>query len=566
MAELKIILEETGGDPSPAGAASSQQNESLKETTLDGGDQGQGSSQDGDSLAGLTEALKERLALEAEVRDDFRKKVRAGTILDDPQPLAPSASPSDDLPEAKDDAASDAEEPAEVDDGSQDIVDAVDKLPAGFADAMMRAAESIVGGLAPPVDPAEAARQRGDVVDAESAETFDEAMLRIADALEGFENAPPVAAGGLLEPGEAPASFGGGSGDDESGIIDADAADDDEEKSGKNAAGILLGIRDKLAGLDEGQVTGFSLIADKFLPLGTRGIFTRGVSIAHKIAQSTAGKTAAGAAETAAAAGAGAKTAGAGAKAAAGGATKAAAGAATGAAGGAAAGGTAAGGAAAAGGGLVAALGGPITIAVGAAVIAVVGLTIIAKKINERLSDLTNQLAPFSGVIAAAQARHEVASILQNIQTARRLEGRMARFIEGQSKISLALERIQRSFDGPLLDAVLPMLDRLATVTELLSRMIENQMRFNEAIGLFKPPLATLVEIGNKLLGIESGEDVRSILAGANYIQEFRELPDLTVMFNGREYGADPSRVPSTRGRVAFAGRGIGPRPGVRIP
>lgn len=208
------------------------------------------------------------------------------------------------------------------------------------------------------------------------------------------------------------------------------------------------------------------------------------------------------------------------------------------------AGGGAAGGAAGAAAGAAAALG-PVALAVlagvavvGAATIAVRGLIAANDALRKHVAEVAERLRPFSAEIQAASARIEVAQLRQDIEQANANGGRVARFTEAQAKLDRGLSRIAAAVEGPLLDAVTPLVEHVAGVVEVGGKIFAGVTDALNALGFFKPSFIRLLEVQNRLLGFAQDE-ANELPPEADILGAFNSLPDLTVNFNGRVFGGN---------------------------
>jgi len=206
--------------------------------------------------------------------------------------------------------------------------------------------------------------------------------------------------------------------------------------------------------------------------------------------------------------------------------------------------GAAGGGAAGAAAGAAALLG-PVGVAilagvavVGAAVVAIRGLIAANDALRKHIAEVAERLRPFSAEIQAASARIEVAQLRQDIEQANANGGRVARFQEAQSRLDRGLSRIAAAVEGPLLDAVTPLVEHVAGVVEVGGKIFAGVTEVLNALGFFKPTFIRLLEVQNRLLGFAQDE-ANELPPEADILGAFNSLPDLTVNFNGRIFSGN---------------------------
>ena len=175
-------------------------------------------------------------------------------------------------------------------------------------------------------------------------------------------------------------------------------------------------------------------------------------------------------------------------------------------------------------GGLVA-VAGPLAafaIAVGLAGAAV---TLLIRRVNRQ----AQELAPFSGALAAAQARSSVAQLQQQVRSARFLGGDLARFTEAQTRISVAATKILDVIEKVFLQVFNPLLETVTMGTQLLAAFAESVYDFFAKIAALFPDLG----IGQLWADIREGvnELVAQGAADAkgDFFNMFIEMPDLLM-------------------------------------
>ena len=240
------------------------------------------------------------------------------------------------------------------------------------------------------------------------------------------------------------------------------------------------------------------------------------------------------------------------------------------AAGGAGGGVTAAGGGAAAGGAalasnpvgwaILAALA-VVVVTIGAAIVAVKALTTINTALKARFGEVSERLKPFSAGIQAADARAGVAKLRQDVEFAGRLGGRVGRFNEAENRIERALDRIGNTINGPLLNIVLPFVERAAGLIEGGAKAFDAITTIADKVGLLRSPLAELIDIENKILGFSKDEAMK-LPPEADVIGVFNAEPFLSVNWRGRTFGADEGRELGAADKKTYAS----PLPVVGIP
>lgn len=128
--------------------------------------------------------------------------------------------------------------------------------------------------------------------------------------------------------------------------------------------------------------------------------------------------------------------------------------------------------------GAAAALLNPITllvVAVGAAVVAVVGLT-------RRANRQAQELSAFSAEIARANARAQVAAIRQQVRSAGTGGAEIARLVETQSRMSVAMTRILDLLQRDVLRILNPVLEWIARGVEIAADLLEYMVAIRDSL------------------------------------------------------------------------------------
>ena len=123
----------------------------------------------------------------------------------------------------------------------------------------------------------------------------------------------------------------------------------------------------------------------------------------------------------------------------------------------------------AAGGGAMAA--GAVVAGAAAAVVVALGTSVVATKaLIGRANELSKRLEGYSGQLAASQARAEIARLQQNVASARKLGGDLARYNDAKSRGEIALEKIYDSFTKAGLEAITPLLETAIKWLEAIAK------------------------------------------------------------------------------------------------
>lgn len=187
---------------------------------------------------------------------------------------------------------------------------------------------------------------------------------------------------------------------------------------------------------------------------------------------------------------------------------------------------------------------------VGAAIVATRALIAANESLRKHIAEVADRLRPFSAEIQAADARIEIAKLKQDIEQANQNGGRVGRFQEAQARIDRGLSRIAAAVEGPLLDAVTPLVEHVAGVLEIASKGFSALTTIANNLGFLKPNFIRLLEVQNKLLGFAQDES-NQLPPEADILGAFSREPDLTINFQGRIFAGDGDELQF--GRLQFA-------------
>lgn len=159
----------------------------------------------------------------------------------------------------------------------------------------------------------------------------------------------------------------------------------------------------------------------------------------------------------------------------------------------------------------------------------------VNRQINDHIKNLGQRFQQFSPALQITSARGQVERLRQDIEFARTLGPRLARFNRAQDRTSLAVDRIARTIEGPLLDAIIPIVELLATGAEtvaknkLLLEVIGNAIA---QVGIGGGLGQAIIAIAKHFATQDEGVDPAFDLLGM-----FGDNSDITVEYNGKTYG-----------------------------
>ncbi len=174
--------------------------------------------------------------------------------------------------------------------------------------------------------------------------------------------------------------------------------------------------------------------------------------------------------------------------------------------------------------GTVAFLGPLAAVAIGLGLLGA-SVTMLVRRINRQ----AQELAAFSGPLAAAQARSAVANLQQQVRSARFLGGDLARFTETQTRMGVALTKILDVVEKAFLQVLNPLLEGFTVTAEIVAAAFQLFSDFVQKIYDLFPDLG----VGDLWAQIRDG--VHELVAQGeadskgDFFNMFTEMPDLTL-------------------------------------
>lgn len=174
-----------------------------------------------------------------------------------------------------------------------------------------------------------------------------------------------------------------------------------------------------------------------------------------------------------------------------------------------------------------------VTIPLGALVIAAGAAAVALRALYNRANEQATRLAQYSAELAAAQARSEIASTRQDIRSAQYLGRDLARLVAIQSRAGVATDRILDVFEKALLQRLLPILETIVKLLEMLDpdkTVSATGVVFEGALtAALVPMLGPLAPLATAAINYFRSEEKKEVVASADYMRLFEQLADLDV-------------------------------------
>lgn len=113
--------------------------------------------------------------------------------------------------------------------------------------------------------------------------------------------------------------------------------------------------------------------------------------------------------------------------------------------------------------------------------LAVAATTLFVRRIQRQ----AQELAPFSGNLAASQARTNALTLQQQIRSAQLLGPDLAKFNDAQTKLGLATTRILDAIESAFLPALIPVVEGIASMADGISWLVGNDKKTADDSGNF---------------------------------------------------------------------------------
>lgn len=191
-----------------------------------------------------------------------------------------------------------------------------------------------------------------------------------------------------------------------------------------------------------------------------------------------------------------------------------------------------------------------------AAAIAAGAVAVAMRSLYNRANEQAARLGAYSGELASAQARSQVASIRQDIRSSQYLGRDLARLVDVQTRTGVVTSRILDVIEKRLLESILPWMESIASFMEWAE-----QYKLGEAAGAAAGGavvsgltamgfgnLATMLFAMTKYLQSMSKDGV---IKEADFVSLFFDLKDLDIDSNEGEVG-NPKGKRREFGAVAF--------------
>ena len=198
------------------------------------------------------------------------------------------------------------------------------------------------------------------------------------------------------------------------------------------------------------------------------------------------------------------------------------------------------------GGAAVAAMSGLAAVAIpllgalaagGALVLGIKALVSINRQLNERSRMLSERFQQFSSDLQISNARSQVERLQQDVAFARTLGPRLARFNRAQDKMALSIDRLTRTVEGPILDALIPILESVSKFIVINEKVFTKIIQILDDSNLLKFPGQDILEALNNLVGAADVE-ANKLPPEADILGFFNQLSDLEVTWNGRKFNS----------------------------